>query len=253
MMKTKLLYLEEFTRLEAPAVVTEIVRENDRDAVVLDQTIFYPQGGGQPYDTGVIESSGGKFLVEEVRLAPTPNAAALDVGVKHMGVFEFGSFAAGDTVKLFVDADRRMLNARIHSAGHLVDKAVAELDLPWRPGKGYHFPQGPYDEYEGSLAGTDKDKLKSDLERLCNKYVAEGGKTEIIFMTREEMQKTCRYTPDFPIEKGERARVVAHAGFPMPCGGTPVADLADIGQITIRKIKQEKDKIRIGYDVRQEG
>ena len=122
----------------------------------------------------------------------------------------------------------------------------------WHPGKGYHFPQGPYDEYEGSLGGLDKEKLKSDLERLCNTYVLAGGKTEIIFMTREEMQKTCRYTPDFPMEKGEQARVIVHAGFAMPCGGTPVADLVDIGPITIRKIKQEKDKIRIGYDVNHE-
>lgn len=239
MKKTKLLYLEEFTLLESPARVEEVLRENDRDIIVLDQTVFYPQGGGQPYDTGMIESQTGKFLVEEVRF--------LAGAVRHIGVFESGSFTAGDTVRCLVDADRRMLHARIHSAGHLVDKAVAELNLPWTPGKGYHFPQGPYDEYDGSLEGMDKEKLKGDLETLCNKYVNDGGKTEIVFMTREEMQKACRYTPDFPIEKGERARVIVHAGFPMPCGGTPVADMAEIGKIMIRKIKQEGDKIRVGY------
>ena len=244
MTKTKLLYLEKFALLEAPARVMEVLRENERDIVLLDQTVFYPQGGGQPYDTGMIESPSGKFLVEEVRF--------VEGAVRHMGVFEFGSFATGDSVICRVDADRRLLHARIHSAGHLVDKAVAELNLPLKPGKGYHFPQGPYDEYEGSLDGLDKEKLKSDLERLCNTYVLAGGKTEIIFMTREEMQKTCRYTPDFPMEKGEQARVIVHAGFAMPCGGTPVADLVDIGPITIRKIKQEKDKIRIGYDVNHE-
>lgn len=241
MMKTKLLYLEEFTRLEVPAKVVEVLRENDRDVVLLDQTVFYPQGGGQPYDTGAIESFGGKFFVEEVRFA--------EGAVRHIGKFEYGSFAAGGAVKCFVDVERRMLHARIHSAGHLVDKAVAELDLPWQPGKGYHFPQGPYDEYEGSLDGLDKEKLKNDLEALCNKYISEGGKTEIVFMTQGEMQKACRYTPDFPIEKGERVRVVVHAGFFMPCGGTPVADMREIGRITIRKIKQEKDKIRVGYDI----
>src|SRR3989338_1480881 len=206
MTKTKLLYLEKFALLEAPARVMEVLRENERDIVLLDQTVFYPQGGGQPYDTGMIESPSGKFLVEEVRF--------VEGAVRHMGVFESGSFAAGDSVICRVDADRRLLHARIHSAGHLVDKAVAELNLPWKPGKGYHFPQGPYDEYEGSLDGLDKEKLKSDLEGLCNTYVL--------------------------------------AGFAMPCGGTPVADLADIGPITIRKIKQEKDKIRIGYDVDHE-
>lgn len=243
MLKTKLLYLEELALLEAPAWVMEVLREDDRDIVLLDQTVFYPQGGGQPYDTGVIESPAGKFLVEEVRF--------VDGIVRHIGHFEGENITWKPRFQVMcrVDAERRMLHAKIHSAGHLVDKAVAELDLPWRPGKGYHFPQGPYDEYGGSIEGVDKEKLKSDIETLCNKYVSEGGKTEIVFMTREEMQKACRYTPDFPIEKGERARIVVHAGFPMPCGGTPVADMREIGRITIRKIKQEKDNIRVGYDV----
>ncbi len=59
-------------------------------------------------------------------------------------------------------------------------------------------------------------------------------------MTKEEMQKVCHYTPDFPEEKEKRARIVIHDGYYMPCGGTPVADLSEIGHMTIRKIKQEK-------------
>lgn len=243
MATTKLLYLEEFTLLEAPALVENVAEQDGRTIMILNETIFYPQGGGQPYDTGVIDSptATGRFLVEEVRFG--------DGVVRHIGVFESGGFVSGDAVTCRVDASRRMLNARIHSAGHLVDKAVAELNLPWRPGKGYHFPNGPYDEYEGTLEGLDKEKVKSDLEALCNRYVSEGGATEVVFMTREEMQATCRYTPDFPIEKGERARVVIHKGFSMPCGGTPVAEAREIGHITIRKIKQEGAKIRVGYDV----
>ncbi len=241
MNQTKLLYLEDFTGLESKAVVTGVLKENDRDVIILDQTIFYPQGGGQPYDTGTIESPSGEFTVEEVRFG--------EGTVKHIGRMNRGAISIGQTVACRVDKGRRILNARIHSAGHLVDKAIAELDLPWRPGKGYHFPNGPYDEYEGNLEGLDKGKLKADIERLCNEYVSKGGKTEIIFMTKEEMQNACRYTPDFPEEKGLRARIVVHAGFYMPCGGTPVADLSEIGVITVRKIKQEGSNIRVGYDV----
>lgn len=239
---TKLLYLEDFVKIECEASVVSVTQADGKDVVVLDQTVFYPQGGGQPYDTGVIESAAGvSFLVDEVRFA--------DGDVRHIGTFESGSFAIGEPVTCRVDAERRTLNSRLHSAGHLVDRAIAELDLPWMPGKGYHFPNGPYDEYEGSLEGIDKEKLKKDLEMLCNKYIADAGKTEVIFMTREEMQKMCRYTPDFSAAKGEAARVVVHGGFYMPCGGTPVADMNEIGRITIRKIKQEGKNIRVGYDV----
>jgi Ser-tRNA(Ala) deacylase AlaX len=240
---TKLLYLEDFVKTECEAWVVSITQAEGRDVIVLDQTVFYPQGGGQPYDTGMIESAGGKFLVQEVRFA--------DGDVRHIGEFEHGGFGVEEAVVCRVDQVRRMLHSRIHSAGHLVDKAVAELDLPWKPGKGYHFPNGPYDEYKGSLEGLDKEKVKTDLEALCNKYIAEGGRTEIIFMTREEMQKTCRYTPDFPAEKGEAARVVVHGGFAIPCGGTPVEDMHDIGGITIRKIRQEGENIRVGYDIKE--
>lgn len=241
---TKLLYLEDFSETECEASVVSLIQVDGKDSIVLDQTVFYPQGGGQPYDIGTITSASGAFRVDEVRF--------VDGEVRHIGVLETGKVEAGDAVLCHIDQKRRILHARLHSAGHLVDKAIAELDLPWKPGKGYHFPNGPYDEYEGSLEGMDKDKLKSDLEALCNRYVAEGGKTEVVFMTREEMQKTCRYTPDFPAEKGEHARVVVHGGFSMPCGGTPVADMAEIGRITIRKIKQEGKNIRVGYDIVQE-
>lgn len=241
MSKTQLLYLEDFTRLESQAKVFEIIQEDDRSVVILDQTIFYPQGGGQPFDTGAIQSPVGEFAVKEVRF--------VDGLVRHIGCIVRGVIGAGDFVVCHVDKDRRMLNARIHSAGHLVDKAIAELNLPWKPGKGYHFPNGPYDEYEGSLEGLDKEKLKSDIEKLCNEYITKGGKTEVIFMTKEEMQNVCRYTPDFPEEKESRARIVIHDGFSMPCGGTPVANLSEIGSMTIRKIRPEGNNIRVGYDV----
>ncbi len=67
MSQTKLKYLEDFSLLKSEARVVEVQKENDRDIVILDETIFYPQGGGQSYDQGTIESASGKFLVEEVR------------------------------------------------------------------------------------------------------------------------------------------------------------------------------------------
>lgn len=238
---TTLLYLEDFAMYTFTAKIKGIKEQEGKMVVFLDQTLFYPQGGGQPYDQGVIENERGKFMVEEVRF--------IDSEVWHAGHFEKGTFVVNEEVRGHIDKDRRLLNARIHSAGHLVDKAIDELGLGWTPGKGYHFPNGPYDEYFGSLEGVDTEKVKADTEKLCNGYIAEGGKTEVIFMTREEMKATCRYAPDFPTQKGEQARIVVHGGFYMPCGGTPVTDMAEIGRITIRKIKKEGDNVRIGYNI----
>ena len=240
MTNTKLLYLEDFTLLTYEAKVMSALEEDGRSVVLLDQTIFYPQGGGQPYDKGVIEGPSGKFLVEEVRFA--------DGVVKHIGKFESGSFQIGEIVKCLVDEARRALHSRIHSAGHVVDMAVTTLKLDWIPGKGYHFPEGPYVEYAGSLDGLDKEKLKTDIENLCNKFVEENRETKLLFMDKEKMKEVCHFVPDY-IPEGKPARVVMYGDFGVPCGGTHVSGLSEIGSMTIRKIKTEGDNIRVAYDV----
>ncbi len=237
---TKLLYLENFNLLESEAIVVEIIRENERDVLILNQTVFYPQGGGQPYDQGVIESANGKFLVEEVRF--------IDGTVKHIGKFERGVFQKGEIVQCKVSAEQRTLHSRLHSAGHVVDMAVVKLGLKWIPGKGYHFPDGPYVEYAGSLEGVDKEDLKTKLEKACNDFVREGRKTELRFMPKSEMSLVCHFVPDY-IPEGKPARVVMYGDFGIPCGGTHVSNLQEIKQMTIRKIKADGKNIRVGYDV----
>lgn len=252
--KTKLLYLEDFIALDAEARVQEIAEENDKTVVILDATIFYPQGGGQPYDKGAMESGVGKFIVEETRFA--------DGIVKHIGHFEKGGFSVGEQVKLSVDPERRLLHSRLHSAGHVVDMAVAALGLPWIPGKGFHFPQGPYVEYAGSLDGLDKDRIKGDLEELCKKFISENLETRIVFPTPDEMKKIMARNPAAIIPGDKPGRVVMFGSlaelttgsgqaFGVPCGGTHVQVLGEIGAITIRKIKAEGLNIRVGYGVVQ--
>lgn len=239
-MATKLLYLEDFNLLQAPAHIIAINQENNRIVIILDQTIFYPQGGGQPYDKGIIENEKGKFLVEEVRF--------VDGLVKHFGTFERGSFDVGDSITGIVDEARRTLHSRLHSAGHVVDMAVTALKLNWIPGKGYHFPDGPYVEYAGSLEGMDKEKLKAEIEATCNKFIQEDRHTKLLFMDKSEMSTVCHHVPDY-LPEGKPARVVMYGDFGVPCGGTHVNNLAQIKQMIIRKIKQEGPNIRVGYDV----
>lgn len=240
MQPTTLLYVEDFNLFVTEAKVLEVVQENGKDIVLLEQTVFYPQGGGQPYDKGVIENASGKFSVEEVRF--------VEGVVKHIGKFESGNFSVGETAKCTVDVARRTLLSRIHSAGHVVDMAVTALNLSWVPGKGYHFPEGPYVEYAGSLDGLDKGKLKTDIEGLCTKFIEENLATKLIFMPKEKMHEVCHHVPEY-LPEGKPARVVMYGDFGVPCGGTHVNNLADIRGITIRKIKSEGPNIRVAYDV----
>ncbi len=231
MTPTKLLYLEDFISLIGPAKVVEVGRDNDRDVIILDQTLFYPQGGGQPYDTGIMTSGAAKFLVEEVRF--------VDGIVRHIGRFESGKFSLDETVTCTIDAARRLLNSRLHSAGHVVDMAVHALKLPWIPGKGYHFPNSPYVEYEASLEDVDREVLRTQIEDKCNNLVKEACPTKILFIEKERMHESRKPT-----------RVVLFGDFGVPCGGTHVNNLSEIGAIVVRKIKREGKNVQVRYDVR---
>jgi Ser-tRNA(Ala) deacylase AlaX len=237
---TRLLYLEDFTLLDATATIVQCAQDDGKTIILLDGTIFYPQGGGQPYDKGVIENTSGKFLVEEVRF--------VEGLVKHSGKFEEGSFLPGDSVRCLVDKERRELHSRLHSAGHVVDMAVNDLGFEWIPGKGYHFPDGPYVEYTGNIAVEDKEKLKTALEQRCNELAKESCSTKLLFMGKEDMKQVCRFIPDYlPIDKP--SRVVMYGSFGVPCGGTHVSNLQDIKHITIRKLSAKGPTIRVSYNI----
>lgn len=239
-MPTKLLYLEDMQALTAEAQVVEVSKEDDKDVVILDQTILYPQGGGQPFDQGVIESATGTLWVDSVRFS--------DGIVKHFGTFEKGSLNMGETVNCRVNAQRRALHSRVHSAGHVIDMAVAAMRLPWKPAKAFHFPEGPYVEYEGSLENLDKEELREQLEKLCNDSIHKGVATSIRFMNKEDMKDVCLFVPDY-LPPDKPARVVMYGDFGIPCGGTHVADVRDIGAMTIRKLKAKGSTIRVSYAV----
>ena len=240
MTMTKLLYLEDMTLLETSAVVEEVVEEDGRTVVILDQTIFYPQGGGQPYDKGIIKNDSATFQVDEVRWA--------DGIVKHIGSFQSGLFKKGDAIICIVEKERRELHSRIHSAGHVADMAVNALGLGWIPGKGYHYPDGPYIEYEGTISEDEKEKTKGDIEKKANEIIQEGAETTLRFMEKSKMHEVCNFVPDY-LPEGKPMRVVMYGDFGVPRGGTHVSKLSDIKSMTIRKIKQRGEMLRVAYDV----
>lgn len=245
---TKLLYLEDWNQLEGKATVVEVTAYQDKPfdgvqgkpAIVLDQTIMYPQGGGQPWDTGTITGPNGVFKVEAIRY----NEGI----VYHMGQFASGTISAGEAITCAVDKERRALHCRLHSGGHILDMAVISLGLTWIPGKGYHFPEGPYIEYAGTLGEVDKEKLKTDIEAAANKVIAQNTAVTIRFMPKEQMHEVCHHVPEY-LPEGKPARVVMYGDFGVPCGGTHVNNLGEVGKLTIRKLRQDGASIRVAYDV----
>lgn len=234
---TLLRYLSDGSLFQASAHVVSVKTCADgRIDVVLDETIFYPQGGGQPADNGTIDASSGRFSVSDVRLDQ-------DGIVHHFGSFEHGSFGPGQDVTLLLDAERRVRNSKVHSAGHLIDCVVTQMALPLKPGKGYHFPEGAYVEYEGALDATPE--LIAELQENINALIKKDIPVRACMVSEHEAREQGLHVP-----AGKSGRLVAFEGFaPCGCGGTHVKRVGEIGAIVIRKIKSKAGNVRISYDV----
>jgi Ser-tRNA(Ala) deacylase AlaX len=242
-MATRLLYLEDFGILSSHAKVVDVTATDDgRTRVALDQTPFYPRGGGQDWDTGVIKAGTNEFIVEEVRLDEQGI-------VQHIGHFNGNPFTAGTSADCFVDAERRKTNTRLHSAGHMVDLSVDRLTLSWVPGRGAHYSHMSFVEYQGELAPEQIENVREQIETIANEVIARGAENEIRFMPVSEMHAVCRHVPE-NIPTNKPARVVIYCGdFGVPCGGTHVKNLNEIGRVSITKLKSKKGIIKVSYAV----
>ena len=212
--------------------------ESGKQMLVLDQTIMYPQGGGQPSDKGTINCPGANFRVDKVIFN--------DGIVYHTGETEQGEFVVGDKVKVEVDKDIRLINCKLHTAGHLIDSAMKAIDLSFRPTRGYHFPDSPYVEYDGMIELEERPVVMEKLNVVVGQLIQEGGEVTTRIVEREQLADFCDYVPDYvPVDKP--SRVVTVAGLGCPCGGTHVKDISELGKLNVTKIKVKGGNIRIGY------
>lgn len=240
--------------------------------IILDSSIFYPQGGGQPYDQGTIskptQTATGQniiFKVEQVRYQ--------DGQVLHIGHFinPDGSPAAvnsntsiqlGEIVKCQVDQPRRILHSRLHSAGHLIDYALENLGYNFEPTKGYHYSEGAYDEYKGEIRsepGVNPDvqraALAQKIETEVNRMIQIGAPITMKIMSEQELRKICKHFPNTNTHGKPLRGAILHlpknegGDRGIPCGGTHVANIKEISHMTIPKIKCKSGQVRISYRV----
>jgi Ser-tRNA(Ala) deacylase AlaX len=239
---TELLCMKDFDMESCEGVVVKVTKmEDGRDDIILDQTSFYPRGGGQDWDTGTITGETAVLNVEEVRLDESGD-------VHHIGRFEAGLLQAGDKVSGTVDHDRRAANMRLHSAAHVIDMAVDHLGLDWVAGKGQHYPDMCAIEYTGNFDSLKADELRGAIQKQANEFVKAGSVNTLRFMSVEEMHTVVRHVPN-NIPKNKPGRVVMYGDFGVPCGGTHVKDISQVGEIHIPKLKEKKGIIRLSYTV----
>lgn len=238
---TKLLYLDDTYRVTGTGNIVSMQEvEGKGISIILDQTIFYPQGGGQPADQGEIRTKGGAcFAVTDVRM--------IDGVVHHFGNLMDGTIIPNEEATLSVNAERRQSHARLHSAGHLIDAAVHLLGLSLTPTKGYHFPDGPYVEYEGEIAADERENIRVQIEKKANELIQSQLPTKTTSTNKAGLAEICSFVPDY-VNDSKPIRVVTMVPkLGCPCGGTHVKNSSEIGKINLTKIRVKGGQTRISY------
>lgn len=207
--------------------------------VLLSESLFYPQGGGQPSDQGEIIAKNIRHQVLGVR--------NIDGQIRHYITGVSNAIGAGDEVRLIVDEARRKINSKYHTAGHLL-AAVTEKTFPELSAiKGHQFPGEAYVEFEGGVDDLDG-FLNAVSKNLKNSIVGNSiVSTEEVCV--EDLSRVMENLPkDFAKDKA--IRVCHIEGFePVPCGGTHVKALKEIAGLQIKKCKSKKGKTKIFYEV----
>lgn len=240
---TDLLYMKDsFLFEETAKVVATQDHEDGRKIIVLNQTIFYPQGGGQRFDIGKIYTEDVSFDVEEVRF--------VEGQVLHIGKYEKGEFKIGDEVKLKIDSERRILHSKLQSAGHLIDMAVRHIGYEnLIPAKGAHYPEWSEVEYHGEIKPEDSETIMQKLQTDLDTMISQGYEVKIIMSSKEEAEIKCYIMPaQLPDNKPIRIVAVWNDMF-MPCGGTHVKNVSDLKGLKITRVKSGKGATKISYSV----
>jgi len=240
-MNTELLYMLDSYLFEESAKIESISDNKDgRKTIILDRTIFYPQGGGQRFDIGKISNGSVTFNVDEVRF--------VEGQVFHIGNYESGEFKVGDEVKLQIDKDRRILHSKLQSAGHFIDMGMRKLGFPnLIPAKGAHYPEWSEVEYEGIIAPEEIESVPQKLQQKLDEMIAQGYEVKIEMSTKEQAKDKCYILPaELPDNKPIRIVAVWDDLF-MPCGGTHVRNVSELKGLKITRVKSKKGMTKVSY------
>ena len=120
-MTTRRIYREDRYAAANEAVVTGVRCEGGRDVIACSASVFYPEGGGQPSDTGTVSCAAGVFAITYV------SDESLDGDVWHATDAPAGTFNVGDIISLKIDWSRRFTNMQRHLGEHMLSGAMHTL------------------------------------------------------------------------------------------------------------------------------
>lgn len=227
---TELLFYEKENDIKFDGKIVKIIKTGNGSWLILDRTLFYPEGGGQDYDLGTIN---GKDVIEVQKFGNVVAHRTKGAG-----------FKVGDNVKGEIDRKRRMQLAQHHTAVHLINGAARKMlgNHVWQAGAGKSVEKAHLDisHYEALTL----DEI-ARLEELANGIVKKKVKIIKKFMPRPEAEKLY----GMRIYQGgaipdRMVRIVNTPGWDVEaCAGTHLSNTKDCGKIVITSSERIQDGV----------
>jgi misacylated tRNA(Ala) deacylase len=230
MVMTEELFREDATLTQCEARVVAV----EAEGVVLDRTVFYPQGGGQAGDAGMLRAADGR----EWAVLDTRKSKQHAGGVLHLLAPGTAAPAIGSTLSGHIDTARRQAHRRFHTATHLLCALVPH------PVDGCSITAG-YARLDFHMSEPlDKDTLSAGIARL----VAEAHAVRHRWISEEELDANPGLVRSMSVQPPRglgRVRVLEIEGVDLqPCGGTHVGNTREIGAVVVTKIEKKSAMTR---------
>lgn len=235
-------YLSDTYQKENTVTIIKMVEMDDSLAIYCDSSVFYPQGGGQPCDLGSLIINGTAYPVHHVETTEDGIAHVLE---SHPSLLECN----GMQCKQKIDMQRRLVNAKSHTAGHLISHIIEKMNSNLSPAKGHHYPGDSYIELI-EIERTNDLLSTAQINEQVNKLVTQAPRPiQSIELDLAEMQSLRPLLSHF-IPQSTKVRMIAIDGFtPVPCGGTHVASTSELEGLQVTRIKRKKDRIKVSYSI----
>ena len=240
-MATKVLYMEERRDQDPdPCYAREFdgrITERGPDFLVLDATLFYAEGGGQPFDTGVLRWTGGESKVVRV--------------TKEKGVIKHfvDRMPPVDAVHGEVDWDRRYKHMRMHTSQHLMSGLVFRIFGARTVGNQIHTDYSRVDFQPANFTQEDLKRIADE----CNRVIESAQEVRIFEEDRVVVHNKIedRELLDLIPASVRRLRIIQIGSADYcPCGGTHLKNVSEVGRVHIlEKRSKGKETDRIVYDL----
>ena len=240
---TQKLYLQDIEAAYARQFDATVVDVSE-NTVILDRTLFYPLGGGQHWDTGILTGPNGDLCVSEVR----------GRGDVHHTVEESHQLTVGDEVRGTINWETRYAHMRMHTAQHLVSGLAYEMFNGVRTvGNQIHADRSRIDFNPISF----DEAMLADLIGAANERIDAGLEVTDTVMTRDEINAIMpadRTNMDLLPASVKELRIVQIGDREdmCPCAGTHVSNINELGHIQfLGKKSKGKGTQRVSYTLEQ--